>query len=102
MKTFRKPIELPSDDPIGRCAITVVSADAVVVGWLELAANLAEVRVCRVDVKTGKPGVPLVVARTAANRAAGVPRVTSTADGDVIVAWRDVSKRQVLTSRVRW
>ncbi len=94
-ETFGKPVKVSGKEPIGRCGVAVLADGAVATCWLELVDNVAEVRVSR----NGAQAV--VVARTAASRSAGVPEIV--AEGkNVVVAWRDVSKRRVLTARVTW
>lgn len=94
-RSFGKPTTLPAEDPIGRCGAAVLSDGSSVVCWMELVDNAAEVHVSR----NGKKAVH--VAKTAAGRSSGVPEIVADGEG-VIVAWRDVSKRCVLTARVTW
>lgn len=101
-QAFRKPVEIPTDDPIGRCGVAVRVDGSLVVSWLELVDDAAEVRVCLIDTDSGEVGAVTTVGATAAGRAAGVPEIAAVGDRTCIVAWRDVSKRQVMTARVSW
>jgi len=87
-------------DPIGRCAVAILDSGVVAVCWLEMAENLAHVRVARIT-SDGEVLPSLTVARTAAGRSSGVPELVASGD-TLVVAWRDVSARRVRVARVSW
>ena len=93
--SFGKATSLPAKDPIGRCGVAVLADTSVAVCWFERADNAAELRVSRGGAKA------VICARTSAGRSSGVPEIVAEGD-NVVVAWRDVSKRRVLTARITW
>ena len=99
-ETWSKPTTVCDVDPIGRCGVAILDSGALAVCWLEMAENLAHVRVARVS-SEGKVLSASTVARTAAGRSSGVPEIVASGDG-LVVAWRDVSARRVRTARVSW
>ena len=94
-KSFGKPTNLPATDPIGRCGVAVLADASIAVCWFELVDNVAELRVSRGG------GKAVTCARTSAGRSSGVPEVVAEGAG-ALIAWRDVSKRRVLTARITW
>lgn len=94
--TFGAPIELDDARPLGRVDVEWVGADAWV-SWLGAGEREGEavVRVRRVA-SDRRVGAALEIARTAAARASGFPRITR-AGARVLVAWTDVGP----PSRVR-
>jgi hypothetical protein len=77
------------------------SGDALVT-WIERTAEGAEIRMRRVA-PGAEPAAALVVAATSAARGAGFPRLAALGDGELLVAWTDLSGEasRVLVARVR-
>jgi peroxiredoxin len=77
-RSFEAPITLDGADAVGRADLAGLGGE-VAVSWMAAAGeNGAEIRIARVG--SDGAGEPLVVARTDASRAAGVPRMTRTGD----------------------
>ncbi|MAB89436.1 MAG: hypothetical protein VX913_13360 [Planctomycetota bacterium] len=94
-QSFGKARQLPAKDPIGRCGVAVLADGSVAVCWLDLVNNVAELRASLDGEKI------ITCAKTSAGRASGVPEIVAEGKG-ALIAWRDVSKRRVLTARVVW
>jgi hypothetical protein len=90
--TFGSPIRVDDGLPLGRVALAMLDDSSVLVGWLEYMKDpagtggaWAEFRVRRVSAD-GARGEAMTVARVAADRASGYPRLARS--GDVVTfAW---------------
>lgn len=71
-------ISLDKNRPIGRPTVTVLDDDSTLVCWLRRADGHSQLRAARV-MKDGRIAAQLTIAKVAAGRASGFPRVT--ADG---------------------
>lgn len=104
--TFGEPIEVSAGDgkPLGRVDLELDAGGTAWVLWLdERSEDRAEVRLRPIG-PGGEIGQSVVVAETAASRAAGVPRLARRGD-TLIVAWVETgtdkdAPRQVRTARL--
>ena len=85
--SFAAPAVVDDGRPVGRVAVVLLEGGAALVSWLEDTATGAEVRVRRVAT-SGERGAAMTVARTAAGRPSGFPRMVRAGDR-VVFAWRD-------------
>lgn len=93
-QTFSAPIDVDvprgTRAPIGRVDVVRDGEDAIV-SWLASNREAGEVLVRRVG-RDGRLGDELTIARVAAGRDSGFPKLTSLADGNALVAWTDASE----------
>jgi hypothetical protein len=89
-RSFSEPVRVDGGSPEGRVDLQMLDASSAAVSWLERTADGAEVRVRRVGT-TGGAGDPVVVTRTAAERASGFPRFVVAGD-DLVFAWTRVGE----------
>lgn len=90
--TFSRPVRLDDGDPLGRPALAVLDSGSDVAVWLEKTGEgKAEVRMRRIG-HDGRPGKSQTVAKVAAARSAGFPKVAVAGDR-IWVAWRDGNVR---------
>jgi hypothetical protein len=100
--TFSEPVRIDAGDPVGRVAVVLEGSGDALVTWIERTAEGAEIRMRRVA-PGAEPAAALVVAATSAARGAGFPRLAALGDGELLVAWTDLSGEasRVLVARVR-
>ncbi len=92
------PVLVDGEGPLGRVDVVLDRQEALV-SWLAMGAEMAEVRLRRVAAD-GTTGPPVTVARTAATRAAGFPRLVR--NGDLLyLAWVDVGESGTSHIRLR-
>lgn len=93
-QTFGAPVRINDGRPVGRVDVARMNGGAVVVSWIEEVqiddesgerVTEGEIRL-RVVSAEGRTGPAYTVARTAASRAAGFPRLARTA-ANLVVAW---------------
>jgi hypothetical protein len=89
-ESFRPPIAADDGNAFGRPHLAAIDERESLLVWLEREGEEAEVRVRRVSAQAAGPSV--TVARVAAARSAGLPRVAVHKD-QAIVAWRNESVR---------
>jgi hypothetical protein len=76
-RTLESPIPLDPRAPLGRVAATALADGGFAVAWFASAGEGgAELRVARIDPGSGR-GAEIAVARTAAGRASGTPRLAA-------------------------
>lgn len=90
-ESFRAPVQAHDGNPLGRPNLAAIDEQEFVLVWLERAGPGAEVRLRTVR-SDGWMSRSTVVAKVAASRATGLPKV-AVADGKVLVAWRDEAVR---------
>jgi hypothetical protein len=96
--SFGRPVLIDGEGPLGRVDVVLDGKEAVV-SWLAFGAEMGEVRLRRVAAD-GTSGPPVTVARTAATRAAGFPRLVR--HGDLLyLAWVDVGDGEISRIRLR-
>lgn len=96
---FGAPLVIDAAGPLGRVDVVMDGADGAVVSWLAAGDDKAEVSLQRVSVD-GRISTPLVVARTSASRAAGVPRLVRF--GELLyIAWVETGNAAGSRLRVR-
>ena len=96
--SFGPTVLVDGEGPLGRVDVVLDGVDAVV-AWLAFAGETGEVRLRRIGAD-GTLGPPVTVARTAATRAAGFPRLVR--NGDLLyVAWVDVGEEGTSHIRLR-
>ncbi|TNF77870.1 MAG: hypothetical protein EP299_04175 [Acidobacteria bacterium] len=96
--SFGRPVLIDGGGPLGRVDIVLDGREAVV-SWLAFGAEMGEVRLRRIAAD-GTSGPPVTVARTAASRAAGFPRLVR--NGDLLyLAWVDVGDEGTSNIRLR-
>jgi hypothetical protein len=88
--TFGEPIPIDLEAPLGRVDIELDGEGNAWVLWLARDAKEGEIRLLRVS-PTGEKGAPIPIARTAASRAAGVPRMLRHGDS-LLLAWVEVGE----------
>lgn len=84
---FRAPVAADNSNPLGRPHLVPLSANELLLTWLERDQDAAAIRIRRVSVD-GTLGPSVVVARVAASRTTGLPRVAIHGE-QVLVAWRE-------------
>jgi len=95
---FGPPVLVDGEGPLGRVDVVLDGQEALV-SWLAMGAEIGEVRLRRVAAD-GTTGPPVTVARTAATRAAGFPRLVR--NGDLLyLAWVDVGESGTSHIRLR-
>jgi hypothetical protein len=95
---FGPPVLVDGEGPLGRVDVVLDGQEALV-SWLAMGAEMGEVRLRRVAAD-GTTGPPVTVARTAATRAAGFPRLVR--NGDLLyLAWVDVGEGETSSIRLR-
>jgi hypothetical protein len=96
--SFGRPVLIDGEGPLGRVDVVLDGKEAVV-SWLAFGTEMGEVRLRRVAAD-GTSGPPVTVARTAATRAAGFPRLVR--HGDLLyLAWVDVGDGEISRIRLR-
>ncbi len=89
--SFGEPVQIGSADTLGRVAIVMPAADRALVSSLERDRDGGRIVVREVRRNgNGRVGEPIVVGRTAPQRASGFARMVIDGRGRVIVAWTDV------------
>jgi hypothetical protein len=97
---FGAPVRMDGGAPLGRVSALLDQVGGAVVAWLEARGKEALVQVRRVS-RDGAPGPVMTVARTAAARASGFPRLVRSGDR-VVLAWTEAGKpSQVRTATAR-
>jgi hypothetical protein len=86
--SFGSPVIIDADRPLGRVDVELLPGGPAVVVWLARTEAAAEIRARTVS-RSGRMGVPVVIAPTAESRGSGFPR-TARVGSDVVVAWRAV------------
>jgi hypothetical protein len=100
-RSFRRPIRVDEGDPLGRMSLILLDDGSALVGWLESMGGGARFEVRRVTAD-GVCGEPITVARVAATRGAGLPRMVRARDA-IYFAWTatgDTNQVQVAEARV--
>ncbi len=82
--TFAEPLVVVEDKPLGRVALETGTAGDVWLSWLAVVDEVAELRLARFD--AGGERERLVVARTGASRASGIPRLVRHGES-LLLAW---------------
>ena len=88
--TFGAPVRVDEGAPLGRVHVVLLAGGDALVGWLEARGNEAIFQVRRVA-GDGTAGPVMTVARTAAARGGGFPRIARAGDR-VILAWTEAGK----------
>lgn len=88
---FSAPVRVDDGNPIGRPAVATFGDDFLVT-WLEKSTQGAEVRLRRIS--HNRSAKSMAVAKVAASRSTGFPKVAVTKD-TVLLAWRDERVRSV-------
>ena len=97
---FGTPVRVDEGAPLGRTHVVLLPGGDALVGWLEARGKEALFEVRRVA-GDGSAGPVVTVARTAAARASGFPRIARAGD-QVIFAWTEAGKpSQVRTAIAR-
>lgn len=86
-ETFDAPVRVDGGNPVGRVDLVLLDDRRALIVWLERAAEGADVR-GRIVARDGRAGEPAVLARTAAQRPSGFPRMARY-DGGVLLAWTE-------------
>jgi hypothetical protein len=86
--TFGPPATVDEVSPLGRVDVAEGPGGAAAVSWLARDGEGAELRLRRVD-GAGNAGSPVVVARMAAGRSSGYPRMVTLGDR-LVLAWIDL------------
>lgn len=86
-RTFTAPVRVDAGDPLGRVAVEQLDDGSALVCWVERAEAAAAVTVRRVGSDRADTDA-LVIAKTAATRASGFPRLLRVGP-DVFVAWTE-------------
>ncbi len=94
-RTFGTPVRVDGGDPLGRVHVALLTGGDALVAWLEVREKEALCQVRRVG-RQGAVGPAMTVARTAAARASGFPRLVRSGHR-VVLAWTEAVK----PSRVR-
>jgi hypothetical protein len=98
--TFGAALRLDGGDPIGRVDVAVLADGSFVAVWLERDGREALLQTRRVAGGVAGPTYP--IARVAADRGSGFPRVATDGE-DTWVAWTETSRPpRVRLARVRW
>jgi hypothetical protein len=87
---FGAPVRVDEGAPLGRAHVVLLAGGGALVGWLEARGKEALFEVRRVA-GDGSAGPVMTVARTAAARASGFPRIARAGD-QVIFAWTEAGK----------
>ncbi|MBL8231117.1 MAG: hypothetical protein JNL98_21675 [Bryobacterales bacterium] len=90
-ESFRAPVQAHDGNPLGRPNLAAIDEREFVLVWLERTGSGAEVRLRTVR-SDGWMSKSTVVAKVAASRATGLPKV-AVAEGRTLVVWRDESVR---------
>jgi hypothetical protein len=90
-ETFGAPVRVDSGQVLGRVDVELLGQDAVVT-WLARATRGGEILARRIS-PSGGGSEAITIARTAADRASGFPRMSSY-QGALYVAWTENSSRQ--------
>ncbi|HEU0121126.1 MAG TPA: hypothetical protein VFQ91_11425, partial [Bryobacteraceae bacterium] len=94
-KTFTKPIQIDSGNPLGRPAIVAYPQGGWAAIWLEkTGGEQNEIRLRRLSSDASLSG-PIAIAKVPAGRLAGFPKLAASGQ-DLIVAWRDQQVRAAL------
>jgi hypothetical protein len=88
--TFGAPVRVDGGDPLGRVHVVLLAGGDALVGWLEAHGKEGLFQVRRVA-GDGTAGPVMTVARTAAARSSGFPRIARAGDR-VILAWTEAGK----------
>ena len=96
---FGQPIVVDETGPLGRVGLVLDETGDALVSWLGTDGVDGLVQVRRVSA-TGQLGEPLVLGRTSAGRASGIPRLARLEDR-VLVAWVEVAEGRQPELRMR-
>jgi hypothetical protein len=88
---FRAPVAVDEGDPLGRPHLVAIDEKESLLVWLEKNNTGAEIRLRRVA-SDGRVGSSMVIAKVAASRTTGLPRVAVYRE-QVLVAWREDAVR---------
>ena len=91
-RAFQAPIVIDDAEPLGRVGVAVLRSGRVLVSWLGLEGDHAQVLV-RVIESDGTPGETAVIAACDPSRAVGVPAIAASGD-QTVIAWRDLADGQ--------
>ncbi len=97
-RRFRAPVQVDGGAPLGRVHVLLLAGGDALVSWLEVVEKEARFQVRRVAADGGA-GPPMTVARTAAARASGFPRIARSGD-QVVLAWTEAGKPSRLRAAV--
>lgn len=91
--SFAAPIDVGTDEPLGRVDVVVLADSSSAVSWMSRSADgWASLNVRRVGAE-GELGSIIQVARMAPNRPSGFPQMVRS-EGRLVFAWTDVSAVQ--------
>jgi hypothetical protein len=93
-ETFRDPVLISNENPIGRVDLVLLDAQTALVSWVENSA----VWVKRVYAN-GKTGEAIQVALTSEARSSGFPQITRLGN-EVVAAWTDAASQTIKTARI--
>lgn len=89
-QTFSAPIRIDEGNANGRVDVVYTADGNYVISWLEG----DEIKIRSID-KSGKAGLPQLVAKTSSSRPSGFPQMTLLKDGDLLMAWTDVELKKI-------
>jgi len=90
-QTFGTPVVVDDGNPMGRVDLVKAGDDRVLVSWLEaVPGGAAEVRLREVSAAGATTGSASITA-SSSERASGFPQLIRDRNGDLVMAWTDVS-----------
>lgn len=84
-KSFSKPLQISSNESLGRVGLEMLDEKTAVVTWMEKQGEKGIVRARLLD-RSGAMGEPVTIGETASARASGFPRIARMGDS-LVVAW---------------
>jgi hypothetical protein len=91
-ETFSQPIQVNTNETIGRVDVVMLDTASAIVSWMETAT----IKAMRIN-QDGSKGNPVTVASTSEARSSGFPQMTKAGD-KLVFAWTDDAQQTILTT----
>ncbi|MCS5662465.1 MAG: hypothetical protein NZ842_18890, partial [Dehalococcoidia bacterium] len=96
--SFSEPIRIDDGIPLGRVDLEWLNRSAVVVSWIEVTGDSAELKLRKVSLK-GEVDSPLVVSKIDAGRGSGYPQMVNF-QNELIFAWTEPGQWKIIMARL--
>ncbi|MBX2917557.1 MAG: exo-alpha-sialidase [Cyclobacteriaceae bacterium] len=93
-ETFSQPIQVNTDETIGRVDVVMLNSNSAVVSWMEAST----IKAMRIN-SDGSKGNPITIASTSEARSSGFPQITRAGD-KLVFAWTNDLQKTILSTVV--
>ena len=96
--SFSEPVRIDGGIPLGRVDLEWVDHSSVIVSWIEVAGDSAELKLRKVSLK-GEVDSPLVVSNINAARGSGYPQMVNYKN-ELVFAWTEPGQWEIRMARL--